>query len=225
MSKSKDKFFAYKQEFADRTREEKNILSFLSDFDILISHYSVNYFLTTHLNVMSDKNDQGSKYTRIRVIAYWIPTLIVAWEMVAGSIWDILQIEYVRVVFNHLHYPLYVLYIIGVWKLPCAVALLVPGFLRIKEWAYAGASFNYFGATASHLLVGDGPDKWAGPLIFLAFTLASYFLRPSHRGLPNAKPLVSSKPINWIIPIGIIIGFLVVTLLTLPKGPPPGTGW
>jgi len=174
---------------------------------------------------MNDRNVKDSRYARARNIAYWIFTLIIAWEMIAGSMWDIIQIEYVRVVFNHLHYPAYLLYIIGVWKLPCALALLVPRFLRIKEWAYAGAFFNYFGASASHLLVGDGPDKWAGPVVFLAATLASYFLRPVIRRLPDSTPIVPSKLINWIISIGVAVAFLVVALLTLPKGPPPGTGW
>src|SRR5262245_40671873 len=115
---------------------------------------------------------------KIRTIAYWFFTVIVAWEMVAGSMWDLLQIEYVRGVFDHLGYPHYLLFILGVWKLPCAVAWLVPGFLRLKEWAYAGAFFNYSGAAASHFLVGDGSSAWAGPLVFAVMTLASWALRP-----------------------------------------------
>lgn len=75
----------------------------------------------------------------IRTVAYWVFTLIVAYEMAAGGIWDLLRIEYVRVIMAHLGYPMYVLTIIGVWKIPCAVVLLVPRFLRLKEWAYAGA--------------------------------------------------------------------------------------
>jgi hypothetical protein len=48
--------------------------------------------------------------------------------MVAGSLWDLLRIEYVRDVMTHLGYPLYMLSILGAWKLPCAVTLLVPRF-------------------------------------------------------------------------------------------------
>src|SRR5262245_62317966 len=102
----------------------------------------------------------------IRAIGYWTCTAIVAWEMVAGSMWDLLRIEFVRGVFDHLRYPHYLLLIIGVWKLPCAVTLFVPRFPRLKEWAYAGAIFNYTGAAASHFLVGDGPNKWMVPFIF-----------------------------------------------------------
>jgi hypothetical protein len=75
-------------------------------------------------------------------IAYWTFTLIVALELVFGSMWMLLRSEGARWVMTHLGYPLYVNYIIGVWKLPGAVALLVPGFERPKEWAYAGAVIN-----------------------------------------------------------------------------------
>jgi hypothetical protein len=64
----------------------------------------------------------------IRTIAYWVFMLFVAYEMAAGGIWDLLRIEYVRVVLAHLGYPMYLLTIIGVWKIPCAFVLLVPRF-------------------------------------------------------------------------------------------------
>jgi hypothetical protein len=96
----------------------------------------------------------GTSLRSICTIAYWAFTFIVALEMLAGGIWDLLRIEYVRVVMAHLGYPMYLLTIIGVWKIPCAIVLFLPGFLRVKEWAYAGAFFDYTGAAASHLLVG-----------------------------------------------------------------------
>ena len=118
-----------------------------------------------------------------RLIAYRLLTIVVAFEMAAGALWDLLHIEYVRVVLTHLGYPLYLLYIIGVPRIPCAMALLAPRFPRLKEWAYAGAFFNYAGAAASHLLAGDRISFWLGPLIFSAFTLASWALRPPARVL------------------------------------------
>src|SRR5262249_23590007 len=115
--------------------------------------------------------DETAPRSRLAIVAYWTLTLIAAAEMVAGSVWDLLRIEYVRAIFAHLGYPLFLLSILAAWKLPCALALLVPRFPRLKEWAYAGAVFNYSGAAASHLFSGDGPDKWAGPLLFAAITL------------------------------------------------------
>ena len=154
---------------------------------------------------------------RVRTVGYWVLTVIVVWEMVAGSMWDLLRIEYTRGVFTHLGYPHYLLFILGAWKLPCAITLIVPGFPRLKEWAYAGAVFNYTGAAASHLLVGDGPNQWMGPAIFAAITLASWALR---RVTP-APPTTPVRPVAWVVSLGAIGVFLVIALLTLPKGPPP----
>src|SRR5579863_6392513 len=78
-----------------------------------------------------------------RVIAYWFLTILVTYELAAGALWDLLRIEYVRVMLKHLGYPQYLLLILGVWRIPGALALLVPRFPRLKEWAYAGAFFDY----------------------------------------------------------------------------------
>ena len=156
----------------------------------------------------------------IHTIAYWICTGMVAWEMTAGGMWDLLRIEYVRGIFDHLGYPHYLLFILGAWKLPCAVALFVPRFPRLKEWAYAGAFFNYTGAAASHVLVGDGPNRWAVPFVFAVITLASWALRPPERRASPAAP-TNTRSVAWIVPLTVIAAFLVVALATLPKGPPP----
>jgi uncharacterized membrane protein YphA (DoxX/SURF4 family) len=119
--------------------------------------------------------------TRSRAIAYWVTTAIIAWELAVGGVWDILRIPYVRTVMEHLGYPTFFPLILGVWKVPGAVALLIPRFARLKEWAYAGAFFNYTGAAASHLTVGDGAGKVAGPAIFACILMASWALRPPSR--------------------------------------------
>jgi hypothetical protein len=155
----------------------------------------------------------------IRTVGYWTFTGIIAYEMIAGSLWDLLRIEYVRTVFIHLGYPMYLLSILAIWKFPCAVTLLVPGFPRVKEWAYAGAFFNYSGAVASHAFVGDGPGKWAGPLVFGLFTVASWALRPPNRS--TVAHGTTTRTAEWIIPILAITVMLGVALLTLPRGPDP----
>ncbi len=160
----------------------------------------------------------GKSLTSFRTVAYWIFTFIVAFEMTAGGIWDLLRIEYVRVVLAHLGYPMYLLTIIGVWKIPCAIVLLLPGFLRLKEWAYAGAVFNYTGAAASHLLAGY--HGWVGPLVVAGFTLASWALRSPVRRLAAPAP-VDRRIAEWLVPTLIFIVLFIVSLVTLPKGPPP----
>src|SRR5258705_3170257 len=117
-----------------------------------------------------------------RTIVYWITTIIIALELSAGGVWDILQVPYVHdLVVQHLGYPAYFLVIIGVWKVPGAVALLVPRFPRLTEWAYAGAFFTYTGAAASHLAVRDGVTVWWGLVVFAAIEAVSWLLRPSAR--------------------------------------------
>lgn len=156
-----------------------------------------------------------------RVIAYWVFTIPIAFEMAAGGVWDLLRIEYVRVVLTHLGYPLYLLYIIGIPRIPCALVLLLPRFPRLKEWAYAGAFFNYAGAAASHLLAGSSGNQWVGPLILAAFTLASWALRPASRRLGEAAPEVELRPFTWAVPSLITAAMLVVAFITLPMGAPP----
>jgi uncharacterized membrane protein YphA (DoxX/SURF4 family) len=125
-----------------------------------------------------------------------IASRLVAAEMVLGGTWDILRTPQVRGVVDHLGYPTYFLVILGVWKLLGAVALLAPRFPRLKEWAYAGAVFNYTGAFASNLAAGQ-PD--AGTLVFLivltGLVAASWTLRP-----PARRDLAPSQAGLWAGP-------------------------
>ena len=156
-----------------------------------------------------------------RMIAYWLLTVLVTFELAAGGLWDLLRIEYVRVVLTHLGYPLYLLVILGVWRIPGALALLVPRFPRLKEWAYAGAFFDYTGAVASHFLTGDHVGQWAPPLILSAFALSSWALHPASRRLAGFTPIAEMRIASWVVPILTVIAMLVVGFFTLPKGTPP----
>jgi hypothetical protein len=167
-----------------------------------------------------DARSQGGRELA-RSIVYWLLTVVVAFELAAGALWDLLGIEFVRVVMVHLGYPLYLLIILGAWKIPGALALLIPRFPRVKEWAYAGAFFDYTGAAASHLLVGGRADQWAGPLILAAVTLASWALRPASRRLPRLTPAAELRAGVWAVPTLIVAAMLAVAFFTLPKGAPP----
>lgn len=124
--------------------------------------------------------------SRGRLITYWIVTALVVLELALGGIWDLLRIHLVRAIVDHIGYPEYVLTILGTWKVAGAVAILVPRYPLVKEWAYAGAFFLYTGAVASHLLAGDGPDHWGGPAVFTLMVLASWALRPAIRRIDAA---------------------------------------
>ena len=155
-----------------------------------------------------------------RLIAYWAFTLFVAYENLSGSIWAFLHIEYIRVLLTHLGYPQYFGNILGSFQFVCAVALLIPRFPVLKEWAYAGAFINYSAATASHLFVGDQPGIWIFPLLCVVLNLASWGLRPPDRRTQTSTRVDETRPIAWFVPIGILVLFAVVALLTLPQAAP-----
>src|SRR5262245_66339718 len=74
-----------------------------------------------------------------RTIAFWATTFVVVFELAAGSVWNLMQIEWIRVQLDHLGYPLYFAYILGVWHVAGAAAIVAPRFPRLKDWAYGGA--------------------------------------------------------------------------------------
>jgi hypothetical protein len=182
--------------------------------------------IATVAGVLSSRREEDAptqdRRAMIRSIAYWLFTILLAFELAAGALWDLLRIEYVRVALTHLGYPLYLLVILGAWRVPGALALLVPRFPRLKEWVYAGAFFEYTGAAASHVLVGDHRGQWVGPLTFSGFTLLSWALRPAPRRRPSvALAATEKRAITWVVPILTVAAMLVVTFFTLPKSAPP----
>jgi uncharacterized membrane protein YphA (DoxX/SURF4 family) len=117
----------------------------------------------------------------IRTVAYWTTTAVVAVECFVGGVMGALHLEPYKGVITHLGYPLYFMTILGVCYVSAGIALLAPRFPRLKEWAYAGLTFIYTGAIASHIWVGDDAKSLIGPLIFLVLAVASWALRPQAR--------------------------------------------
>jgi DoxX-like family len=157
-----------------------------------------------------------SRRYRIRIITYWTFTILLVFELAAGSLWNLLQIEWVRVQLKHLGYPLYFTYILGAWQIGAAAVIIAPRFPRLKEWAYAGSFFQFSGAVVSHLLAGDGVEAWLPPLVFLMFVIVSWALRPADRRLPNAGLAPETRRLAWAVPTGILLILFVVSYLTLP---------
>lgn len=126
------------------------------------------------------------KSFRGRTNVYWVTTLLLALECLVGGIMGALQRPTFIDIMKHLGYPDYVMTIIGVWYVLGGVALLVPGFPLLKEWAYAGLFFIYTGAIASRLAVGDGVVTLVGPIILTGLVIASWTWRPSTRRLDDS---------------------------------------
>jgi hypothetical protein len=107
-------------------------------------------------------------------ILYWIFTGLMAAFMLMASIPDVLQIPDAVAIFKHLGYPTHLLPFIGIAKILGVLVILLPGFSRLKEWAYAGLVFDLIGALYSHISVGDPPANWIFPIIGLFLVVGSY---------------------------------------------------
>jgi hypothetical protein len=120
---------------------------------------------------------------KTRYIGYWVATGLVAVAFGMGGVMDILQPPDVLAGLSHLGYPAHFATLLGIWKLLGVVAVLVPGYARVKEWAYAGMFIDLTGAAVAHASVGDPVGNVLTPLVILAVVAASYLLRPESRRL------------------------------------------
>src|SRR5689334_2661445 len=129
--------------------------------------------------------------SRRRIIAYWVTTALVVFELGLGGVWDVLRVPQVRGLIERLGYPPYFLVILGIWKLLGAVALVIPRFPRLKEWAYAGVFFDLTGAVASQWASGViDAGTMAYPIVMTGIAVASWALRPPSRRLEDRKSVV-----------------------------------
>jgi hypothetical protein len=86
-----------------------------------------------------------------------------------------------------LGYPIYLMTILGAAKVLGVIALLIPGQPILKEWAYAGFTFDMLGASASHAFAEDTLPSIVIPLAILALGAVSYLLRPDSRRITTGK--------------------------------------
>jgi hypothetical protein len=115
-------------------------------------------------------------------IFYWIFTSLFAFMMLGSAIPDIISHPMaVQGMHKELGYPLYFIPFIGWAKSLGVFAILIPGFPRIKEWAYAGFAFDLIGATFSIVAVGK-PD-WVFMFLPLALGVASYYFYHKRKAL------------------------------------------
>lgn len=119
--------------------------------------------------------------TKRNKIIYWVSTLWLALGMLSTGIVQLIQLKEEVDMMKHLGYPLYILTILGVWKIAGVVAILIPKFSLLKEWAYAGFFFAMSGAVCSHIARGDGAKDFFGPILLLILTFVSWYFRPANR--------------------------------------------
>ncbi|MBI3520203.1 MAG: DoxX family protein [Bacteroidetes bacterium] len=123
--------------------------------------------------------------TKSHNIIYWIATALLSFGMLASGISQLLHVKEMDDLLTHIGYPLYLLYIIGIWKILGVIAILLPKFKLLKEWAYAGFFFLLTGAFISHLAVGDSGKAILGPLFQTAFVIISWYFRPADRKITS----------------------------------------
>jgi hypothetical protein len=138
----------------------------------------------------------GNTSSKTRRIIYWIMTVLVAFPIGSGGIAQVMQyFASPHGVLPVLGYPMYFFAILGFWKFFGALTILVPGFPRLKEWAYAGIFFDLTGAAASCAMSG-GYGAYGfhviAPLIITGFMVASWVLRPPSRTLGILQPARSA---------------------------------
>jgi DoxX-like family len=131
----------------------------------------------------------------VKSVVYWIATTLIALETLAGGATDIAHGRATLVTgtpvvdaVTSLGYPVYILTILGIWKLLGGATLLAPRLPRLKEWAYAGIIFELTGAAVSLIVRGYGVGDVATPLVLAALAIASWALRPPSRTLGSLLP-------------------------------------
>ena len=120
-------------------------------------------------------------------IIYWVATVFLAIGMTAGGVQQMLQVGGYNEIVTQLGYPLYLLSILGTWKILGVITILLPKFPLLKEWAYAGFFFVLSGAFLSHVIVGQAFIEAIPSLILLSVTVLSWYFRPAGRKIIYAK--------------------------------------
>jgi uncharacterized membrane protein len=116
------------------------------------------------------------------LVIYWTATGLMSVGMLGSGLAQIFHAKEMVDLIVPLGYPLYFLYIIGVWKILGVIAILIPRFKLVKEWAYAGFFFVMTGAVVSHLASGDYSVKGIiGPIMQTVFIILSWYFRPANR--------------------------------------------
>jgi len=123
-------------------------------------------------------------------ITYWIATLWLSAGMLATGVQQLMKVQLEGALsppgvygITELGYPVYLLTLLGVWKILGVAALLVPKNPLVKEWAYAGFFFLLTGAIFSHIAVGHEAKELFPSGLLLVLTILSWYYRPPNKKL------------------------------------------
>jgi hypothetical protein len=118
-----------------------------------------------------------------RKVTYWLSTGLLAALSVFAAFAYLSGSPQAVQGFAHVGYPQQLRIILGIAKLLGVITLVVPGLVKLKEWAYAGFTFAWISAFVAHYVAKDGPKAFM-PLILLLLLVISYVTRPASRQWP-----------------------------------------
>lgn len=119
-------------------------------------------------------------------IIYWVATIWLSLGMLSSGIVQLSNMQEEVDNITRLGYPVYFLTIIGVWKILGVIAILVPRFPLVKEWAYAGFFFTASGAAISHVASGDPATELLPAFLMITLIVVSWYFRPADRNMVPA---------------------------------------
>ena len=123
-------------------------------------------------------------------IVYWVSTLWLSAGMVATGVQQLMKVQLEGALsppgvygITALGYPVYLLTLLGIWKILGVAALLVPKYPLVKEWAYAGFFFLLTGAIFSHIAVAHSAKELFPASLLLVLMALSWYYRPASKKL------------------------------------------
>lgn len=121
------------------------------------------------------RSEEGRMNMRNIRIAFWIFTILFSLAILFPSIPAVLgEQETVKFITEHLGYPAYFVFYSGIVKVLGIAAILIPGYPRVKEWAYAGLAFDLISVVYSSIAVGDSIIAGWPMLIYFLLLAGSY---------------------------------------------------
>lgn len=118
---------------------------------------------------------------KTKKILYWVFTVWMCLGMLSSAVIQLMRHPDGVASVTHLGFPVYLLTILGTWKVLGVAAVLAPRLPLLKEWAYAGFFFVTSGALISHIVMSDPIGEVIPALLLMTLTMISWYLRPPGR--------------------------------------------
>lgn len=123
-------------------------------------------------------------------ILYWVFTGLICLLMLFSSIPSVVPGPEAIAFFQSMGFPAYMISFLSVAKILGVIGILVPGFPRVREWAYAGLAFDLIGALYAQVMVGAE----SGGLVFMVASVAVLFASYYYAHKKDRGPAGATAP-------------------------------